>query len=281
MEYTGQDHTFAVCAYGESRYLAECIRSLERQTVRSRIILCSSTPNEALTKLSTETGLELYIRKGQPGIAPDWNFALAKAATPLVTLAHQDDLYAFSYTESGLEALNRCGHPLIAFTDYCEIRGKEMVAAGQNVNLLIKEVMLLPLRMHALAGSRWVRRRILSLGNAISCPTVTYVRDNLPTEIFRSGLLASLDWEAWEKLSRMEGEFCYIPRVLQAHRIHAESTTTKVIGNHRSRSAEDLQMLEKFWPEGIARLINHFYSLSQEGNQLAGEEDCNKGAADG
>lgn len=281
MRFTTEDHTFAVCAYRESPYLEACIRSLERQTVRSRIIMCTATPCEYLSDMAEKHGIPLYVREGQADIAADWNFALTQADTPLVTLAHQDDLYAFSYTESVLEALNRCRHPMIAFTDYCEIRGKEMVAAGQNVNLLIKEVMLLPLRMHALADNRWVRRRILSLGNAISCPTVTYVRDNLPEEIFRSGLLASLDWEAWEKLSRMEGEFCYIPRVLQAHRIHAESTTTKVIGNHRSRSAEDLQMLEKFWPEGIARLINHFYSLSQEGNQLAGEEDCNKGAADG
>lgn len=276
MHYTSADHTFAVCAYRESPYLEACIRSLERQTVRSRIIMCTATPCDYLRNMAEKHGIPLYVREGQADIAADWNFALSQAETTLVTLAHQDDLYAFSYMENVLEALNRCGHPLIAFTDYCEIRGKEMVAAGQNVNLLIKEVMLLPLRMHALTGSRWVRRRILSMGNAISCPTVTYVRDNLPTEIFRSGLLASLDWEAWEKLSRMEGEFCYIPRVLQAHRIHAESTTTKVIGNHRSRSAEDLQMLEKFWPEGIARLINHFYSLSQEGNQLAGE-DKNQG----
>ena len=272
MEYTGQDHTFAVCAYGESRYLAECIRSLERQTVRSRIILCSSTPNEALTKLSTETGLELYIRKGQPGIAPDWNFALAKAATPLVTLAHQDDIYEPTFLEETLRRISAEKKPLIAFTDYFELRGDRRVYAGGNRNLRIKECMLLPLRSPLLARRRFVRRRILSLGSPVCCPSVTYVKKALPEQIFSAGFEADLDWQAWERLSRLSGSFCYIPKALMGHRIHEESATTRVIGAHRNRSREDLEMFRIFWPEGIARLLNHYYAAGQDQNKLRDEE---------
>ena len=38
-------HTFAVCAYGESPYLEECVQSLLAQKVRTRILIATSTPN--------------------------------------------------------------------------------------------------------------------------------------------------------------------------------------------------------------------------------------------
>ena len=36
-------HTFAICAYGDSPYLTECLDSLLRQTVKSTILLATST----------------------------------------------------------------------------------------------------------------------------------------------------------------------------------------------------------------------------------------------
>ena len=38
-------HTFVICAYKESSYLEECIVSLEKQTVKSNILMVTSTPN--------------------------------------------------------------------------------------------------------------------------------------------------------------------------------------------------------------------------------------------
>ena len=39
-----QQHTWVICAYGESEYLDDCIQSLKKQTLRSQIICYSSTP---------------------------------------------------------------------------------------------------------------------------------------------------------------------------------------------------------------------------------------------
>ena len=47
-------HTFAVCAYGESPYLEKSIRSVVQQSVKSRVIVCTSTPNEYIEKLVRE-----------------------------------------------------------------------------------------------------------------------------------------------------------------------------------------------------------------------------------
>ena len=46
------DHTFAICAYKESPYLEECILSLKNQTVKSNIIMATSTPNEWIQGLA-------------------------------------------------------------------------------------------------------------------------------------------------------------------------------------------------------------------------------------
>ena len=46
MEYNLANHTFAVCAYKESKFLEECVLSLLSQTVKTNIIMATSTPNE-------------------------------------------------------------------------------------------------------------------------------------------------------------------------------------------------------------------------------------------
>ena len=89
-----KQHTFVICAYQESKYLEECIRSLMRQTVKSEILMATSTPNAFVKKLSEKYGIPLYINTGERGITQDWNFAYRQARTPLVTIAHQDDVYA-------------------------------------------------------------------------------------------------------------------------------------------------------------------------------------------
>ena len=70
------DHTFAICAYKESPYLEECILSLKNQTVKSNIIMATSTPNEWIQGLAEKYEIPLYINTGEGGIAQDWNFAL-------------------------------------------------------------------------------------------------------------------------------------------------------------------------------------------------------------
>ncbi len=268
MNYGPNDHTFAVCAYGESIYLEECLASLKRQKVSSRIILCTSTPSDFLKRTAEKNELPLFIREGQCGIAADWNYALEQAETPLVTLAHQDDIYDPAFLAKTLEALNRQKRPLIAFTLYDEIRDGKRVPSSANRKLRIKEKMLFPLRSAKLQQDRRCRRAILSFGSAICCPSVTYVKTHLPAPLFTEGFLADLDWEAWERISKLPGSFCYVPQPLMGHRIHAASTTTRVIHGEGSRSREDLRMLEKFWPEKIAKLLNRFYSAAQKDNEL-------------
>ena len=103
------------------------------------------------------------------------------------------------------------------------------------------------------------------MGNAICCPAVTYVMDQLQKPVFEVGLGSNLDWQTWERLSRQKGEFVYVPQILMHHRIHNESTTSELINSHQ-RSGEDYEMFSRFWPSWIAGILTKIYSKSEQYN---------------
>lgn len=259
------EHAFVICAYKESPYLEACIRSLKVQTVKSEILMVTSTPNEYISTLAEKYRIPMFVNEGESGITQDWNFGYSRAHTKYITIAHQDDVYAPEYTEIVIQKMKNEPDTLIAFTDYGELRnGKEVKT---NTNLKIKRVLLAPLRLKALQKNNIVKHRTLSLGNPICCPAVTFHRELLPEQIFANHFRSNEDWEAWEKLAGREGAFLYIPKILMFHRIHEGSETSAIIGDN-SRSREDYEMFCKFWPERIARLLTRFYSASEKSNQL-------------
>ncbi|MCR5102757.1 MAG: glycosyltransferase family 2 protein [Butyrivibrio sp.] len=266
MKYTNKDHTFAICAYGESKYLEECIKSVKAQTIKTNIIMATSTPNDYIKGLADKYEIKLFINTAKSNIASDWNFAYKNAGTDLVTITHQDDIYKERYAESVINNFNKAAKPLIAFTDYSELR-EGGVEVSDNKLLNIKRVMLSPLKIRGFWKSKFVRRRILSFGSPICCPSVTFVKSNLPDEVFKVRFRGGVDWEAWEMISRLKGSFVYCPEILMSHRIHEESATTTIIADN-DRTKEDFEMFCRFWPKWIAKIIEHFYSDSEKQNEL-------------
>ena len=80
-------HTFVVCAYKESPFLRDCLVSLTKQTLPARILMATSTPNDAIRSLAEEFGVPLFISDKPSGIGRDWNFAVSCAETDFVTIA--------------------------------------------------------------------------------------------------------------------------------------------------------------------------------------------------
>lgn len=257
------DHTFVVCAYKESPYLEACVDSLLAQTARSRILIATSTDNDHIRRIAQDRGLEMHFSGRPSDIAGDWNYAYTRAETRYVTIAHQDDIYEPDYALTAVSMMEKRKRPLLFFSDYYELRNGER--ADQNANLLIKKMLLLPVRIPFFSGKKACKRAILSLGNPICCPSVTYARENLPRALFRKGMKSNIDWQAWAAAADMTGDFVYFPRPLMAHRIHEESTTTQIIGSS-ARTLEDLYMLEQFWPSPVAKLINRLYRKAEQSN---------------
>lgn len=260
-------HTFAVCAYGQSPYLTECLDSLLSQRGRkSELFIATSTPSAWLDGIASEYGIQVYVNHGDSGIGQDWNFAYSIAKTPYVTIAHQDDVYCPDYAEEAVSRLASCDDSLIYFTDYGEIRQGKRIE--ENRLLSVKRLLLKPLTNQKNASKTWAKRASLRFGSAICCPSVTLNVRNCPNPPFLVGMKSNLDWATWERLSRLKGSFLYNSKqVLMYHRIHADSATTELIAS-RERDEEDLCMLELFWPKPIAAVIERLYSKGTESNDL-------------
>lgn len=257
-------HTFVTCAYKESVFLEERILSLKKQTVRSNIFITTSTPNKYIGDIADKHGIDIIVDHGQGGITHDWNFGLSKVKTRYATVAHQDDIYEPEYAEKIIKEMAKSDNSIIAFSDYSELRNGEKI--HDTTMLKIKRIMLLPLRIKAFWKSKFIRR-VLSMGDPICCPAVTFDLENVKRPIFADGFRSCEDWEAWEKLSRLKGKFIYINGPLMCHRIHEESATTAIIHDN-ARVQENCIMYCKFWPKPIAKLINHFYTKSEKSNEI-------------
>lgn len=243
--------------------MRECVESVLDQDARAEVIVCTSTPNKLIQDIADGFRLPLFVNPVQKGIASDWNFAIQCAETPYVTIAHQDDIYERDYGRAAIEMLDSAHDPIIFFSDYGELRDGGRV--DSNRLLKVKSMMLKPLIPKRRWASAFWRRSILRFGSPISCPAVTYCKSSIPDSLFKAGMKGGLDWDAWERLSRIRGEFCYDPHILMYHRIHEDSETSHIIADS-TRENEDLAMLERFWPKPLARLINHFYSKSLKSN---------------
>lgn len=263
--YTGENHTFVVCAYKENLHLEKSIESVLNQTVQSRVILSTSTPNEHICSLSEKYNIPMYVNPAPQSIGSDWNYGYNQASTELVTIVHQDDLYEPDFLSETLKALNAAQNPLFCFTDYSEIKFGEKVE--RNLLLNIKRIMNFPLRFRKLQNVKWIRRRILGFGCPICCPTVTCVKSVLGNDVYDIHYKNSCDYKTWVNLSKQNGAFVYVPKKLLSHRIYAESTTTLNL-NENIRQKEDFEILCELWPRPIAYFINKIYVLSEKSNQV-------------
>lgn len=265
--YTGKDHTFVICAYKENTHLEHTIETLERQTVKSKIILSTSTPNDHIKKICEKHNIEWFVNPNPHLAGDDWNYGYEQAKTALVTIAHQDDIYNPEFLEVTLNAINKRKEDdvIIAFTDYYELKmGKKQ---NSNLLLIIKRIMNFPLSLPAFYKSRWMRRRTLSIGDAICCPAVTYVKKNAGANVFDTTYKNSCDYKTFVDLANKEGAFIYIRKKVLGHRIYAESATTLNLSEN-IRKKEDLEIMCEFWPRPIAKLINGVYAQSENSNKV-------------
>lgn len=254
------NHTFVICAYKESDHLEACIESLKNQTIKSKIVITTSTPNEFIENMANKHKLPLFVHNGS-GIGADWNFGWSVVDTPYMTIAHQDDIYLPSFAEASVNALMSHSKSLISFTDYDEIKNDKIIK--KTTNLKIKQWMSKPVQFFP--KRKWARNVSLAFGNYIACPAVSYNMVNLKGFQFSTDYRANLDWDAWYRISQKEGSFHYIKESLMLHRIHEESETSNAIENN-IRTTEDYEMYQKYWPNFFAKFLMKFYVKSQNTN---------------
>ena len=249
-------HTFAICAYKESPYLEECIKSLKSQTLKTRLIMCTSTPNDYIKNLAEKYSIPLFVREGESGIKEDWNFAYNSADTEYVTVAHQDDTYNADYVRTLAETVRKQGTDFsMAFTGYRPLKNGQVTT---DINCRMRALLRSPMRIKFLSERRFMRKAILCLGNSICCPSVMYNKKKLGSDIFTSDMKFNIDWDTFLKLAEADAPFLYTPKVLFYYRVHDGATSKEFIENN-NRVKEDTAMFRKFWGRTVTKLIMKFY----------------------
>jgi glycosyltransferase involved in cell wall biosynthesis len=261
------DHTFAIPVYRSAPHLGALVDSLRAQTATgSDLLLATSTPSTELEQFARRERLTLHVNPRRLGIAADWNFALESARTALITLAHQDDVFAPAYLARLLAALRRHPGAVMGFSDYVE--HTPLGPRPSSVNLRLKRA----LSERAFRGRECIsesheKLRLLSLGNPICCPSVVLNRAGLAGFRFPEGFQTNLDWMAWLELARRPGGFVYVRERLISKGVHAGSETTATIAN-RARLREDRVLFEALWPKPVAVALSALYRLGYFANRV-------------
>lgn len=250
------NHTFVVCAYKESPYLEECVKSLVDQSIKTNIIVSTSTPCDYIKRIAEKYQLPLYIREGKSDIKDDWNFAYNCAKTDWVTIAHQDDKYHKDYVKELVKKIRCVEKPIAFVTDYIPIKNGKI--GPRDINSKIRRFLRKPLKYKLLSNKKFWKKIALSWGNSICCPAVSYNKKVLGKSYFTSELKFNIDWDTFLKIANEDGSIAYVEKPLTYYRVHDGATSKEFIVDHR-REKEDLIMFEKFWPRWIARIIMIFY----------------------
>ena len=255
-------HTFAICAYGDSPYLEECMASLACQRQKSEIICCTSTPSPYIEGLAEKYRIPLYVREGESGIREDWLFAYRKASGDLVTIAHQDDRYEKRYAETLFSMYEKYPDMTVFCSDYATLRMERETEAPKlqlvNAVWLVKKLLRLPLRFKGLSDRKAVKRAALLFGNSVCCPSCTYNKEQIGDDMFHSEYDFALDWDNLYELAGKKGRFICSEKPLIAYRVHAAATTKACIEDNR-RPADEMAMFRKMWPDWMVKILMHFY----------------------
>ncbi|MGI8190139.1 glycosyltransferase [Streptococcus iniae] len=263
--FSAKEHCFVICAYKENKHLEDTVVSLLNQTVKSDVYISTSTPNAFIEGICQKYQLEMFVNRTPKNAGADWNWAYDMAPTPLVTIAHQDDIYEAEFLEETLKELNQNPNAIMSYTNYYEIKlGKK---ESKNLLLMIKHLLNSPMLVKSFRNTKFFKSAILSLGCPICCPAVTFNKPLAGQSIFDTTFINSCDYKTWVDLSKKNGSFVYINKALLGHRIYAESATSKNLGDN-IRQKEDLEILSLFWPRPIANLINKVYAQSEKSNKI-------------
>jgi hypothetical protein len=258
---SGDALTFAVPAVGDAPYLADTLASLTAQRAPAEIHV-RWVARTAPGPVAWAEKIRVTEADRSEGIGADWEAALRLADTPLVCLAHADDVYAADYSAAILAAAQRWPDAGVYFTDAGYLTDSRRHAWLASIKRRINPAHRFRLPR---AGDEPVRiaaadmRDALRWGCFIPCPTVTYRVPLLQRAlggrpIFSRTLRAALDWRAWIDLARADVDFVYVPRPLVHLRVHEQATTQ---GALRSgvRAEEDAQLIGEMWPSPAASAV--------------------------
>lgn len=210
-------HTFVILAHKESDDLEECIKSVMKQSVKTNVVIATSTKNDYIIDLASKYGIGVMVNDIISNKGNDYNYAIDSFKTPLVTIAHQDDLYDRNYVKEILEYYENNKDASIIFTDNYEIDVDQKIKHSKN--LFYKRYLKYPLKWHCLNNKTFFKLRSLKYMNSICTSSVTFIKENISSNFFPTDLKYENDWQAFINLAKKESRFAYLDKKLVGYRV--------------------------------------------------------------
>lgn len=242
-------HSFIILAYNESDDLEECIKSIKKQSVKSNVLIATSTKNDYILELASKYGLGVMINDAESNKGSDYNFALSSVDTKLVTIVHQDDLYDRNYAKEVIKCYKLNKDASIIFTDYYEIIGD--MKFKKSKELFKKRICIWPLKYKLFNKMKYFKRISLKYHKAICTSSVTFIKENIPNDLFPIDLKYNNDWAGLERISKNDKRFVLIPKKLVGYRVETNKRKSKEQIN------EDIIMYKRFWNNKLVEWIYH------------------------
>ena len=233
-------HTFVILAYHESDDLEECIKSVINQSVKSNVVIATSTPNDYIIDLASEYSLGVMVNKEKSNKGRDYNFAINSYDAKLITIAHQDDLYDRNYTKEIIDSYKKNPDATIIFTDNYEIEKEKKIKKSKR--LFWKRYFLFPLRFSFFQNKKFFKLRALRREKHICTSSITFVKENIHEDIFPTNLKYNNDWQGLIDLAKKESKFVYLKKDLVGYRIDT-------INKNKKKLDEDKKILKSLYPK--------------------------------
>ena len=233
-------HTFVILAYKESDDLEECIKSVINQSIKSNILITTSTPNDYIMDLASQYSLGVMVNDSKSNKGNDYNFSLNTIDSELITIAHQDDLYNRNYTKEIIKKYEENKDATIIFTDNYEIRKDKKIHCSHELNR--KRFYLYPLKFRMFQKSIHFKIRALKKEKFICTSSITFVKKKIKEDLFPTDLNYDNDWKALIDLAKTDNRFVYIDKKLVGYRI----SNKKVL---KSKIREDEEILRSLYPK--------------------------------
>ena len=210
-------HTFVILAYGESDDLEDSLKSVLKQSVKSNVVIATSTPNDYILDLASKYGLGVLINENESNKGDDYNFAIKAYDSKLITIAHQDDIYDRNYTKEILKCYKKNNQATIIFTDNYEIINDTKVKKSKKLFWI--RYHLYPLKYSFFQNKKYFKLRALKKEKYICTSSITFIKENIKDNLFPTNLVYDNDWQGLIDLAKDSSRFVYLDKKLVGYRI--------------------------------------------------------------
>ena len=211
-------HTYVILAYKENDNLEDCIKSIMKQSVKSNVIIATSTENDFIKDLASKYGLGLMVNHEPSNKGRDYNFAIDNFNTELITIAHQDDFYDRNYTKDIInEYKNGNKDTSIFFTDIYELDNDKIIRKSKK--LFRRRFMLWPLKFRRFQRNKYFKLRTLKKEKYFCTSSVTFVKKNIKENFFPENMSYYNDWKGFLDLANSDSKFVFIDKQLVGYRL--------------------------------------------------------------